>query len=91
MEEQRLCQICNGNYVENEMHVLLNCQVYQDLRLKLFTKACLINTDFNTMSDHDKFVFLFSNIDMIRLCAKTCCDILQKRPFLFSKLSYKNK
>lgn len=76
--EQRICPVC-GLSVEDEKHVLLECSFYQDLRTKLFKKACEIYNDFHFMTQTEQVRFLFSSPDIIRLCAKTCYLILQKR------------
>ena len=80
---QRLCHFCN--VVEDETHVILNCSLYEDLRNVLFSKASLVLPNFNDLNHTEKMSFLFSNTDMIRLCAKTCFKILQKRNAAFYK------
>lgn len=82
-EEMRLCPFCN--VVENELHVILNCRMYDDLRETLYVKAQECAPHFNSMSDGNKFVFLFSNHHLVRVCAKTCAAILQRRQFLTCK------
>ena len=82
-ENLRLCPFCN--VVENEMHAILNCNTYEDLRDALFKKASECSLDFDSMSDEEKFMFLFSNINLVRPCAKTCALILQRRQFLICK------
>ena len=43
-EELRICDHCNLNSVENEMHILFHCDVYNDLRKTLFIKINDRNT-----------------------------------------------
>ena len=62
-ENSRLCPFCNE--VENEMHAILNCRMYKDRRKTLFQKASDISHRFESMSDEDKFIFLFSNNDIL--------------------------
>ena len=81
--DERLCPFCDN--VENEYHVLFHCAVYNDIREHLFNHAIVCNAMFMTLSDNDKFNFLFSNSKMIRTCAKTCYHILQRRLFLNCK------
>ena len=80
---ERVCPFCDK--IEHEYHVLFNCPVYCDIREQLFNHALFSNNMFMTLSDIDKFQFLFSNADMIRACAKTCHLILQRRLFLLCK------
>jgi hypothetical protein len=37
--ENRLCVVCNKNCVESEKHFLLDCPLYDDLRLILFLQC----------------------------------------------------
>ena len=82
-EEARLCPFCN--VLENEMHVIMNCRVYDDLREPLLAKAVNCNPTFNSLSEVNQFVFLFSSPDLVRICAKTCAKILQRRHTLTCK------
>ena len=52
--------------VENELHVILECQIYNDLRDKLLSKAIICNSEFPNLSKIDQFIMLFSNKDLIR-------------------------
>ena len=77
-ENDRVCLFCKGG-IENEKHVLLECPMYESDRAVLINKANNLCDNYNTMSETDKLVFLFTNPDMIRVLAKTCCNILIKR------------
>ncbi len=77
--DQRLCEFCNDNAVEDELHVILKCTFYDDLREELFEAAENINNNFMNLSDTDKFSFLFSNCNIVKLCAKSCYNILSRR------------
>ena len=37
--EDRLCQVCDQNAVENEIHFLLHCTLYEDLRRAMIFKS----------------------------------------------------
>lgn len=74
---QRLCHFCSE--IEDEKHVILNCSAYRDLRNQLFTKASSVLPNFIVLNDNEKISFLFTNQNMIRMCAKTCFKILQQR------------
>ena len=79
---ERICPFCRA-YVENETHVIINCETYECVRESLFQTAVRVCPDFNLLTE--KMIFLFSNSSMIRECAKACWLILQHR----SALSYK--
>ena len=63
---QRLCHVCNT--VEDELHVILKCSLYNNLRALLFSRAVLILPNFSDLDDSAKLSFLFSNPEMIRVC-----------------------
>ena len=75
--ENRFCPNCT-TCVESETHVMLYCPLYSDIRTSLFEK-CHTITDFNSMSDIEKMVVLFSNKLLIRDTAKACYNILMTR------------
>ena len=63
-EDLRICDHCSLNSVENEMHVLFHCNLYDDLRGILFTKINeRLNKLFTNYNDHDKVCFFFNNTD----------------------------
>ena len=75
---ERMCSVCSGE-VEDEAHVLLRCSLYSTFRDHLFNIACTFNGFFLSFNDNQKLVFLFSDFNMIRICAKTCNLILNER------------
>lgn len=77
-EEQRLCPICELA-VENEVHVLFHCPLYQSLRNDIVNKAIEIDASFNNLCDQDRLNFVLSNEHMIKVSSKTCFLILKAR------------
>ena len=75
---KRICPICKSG-VETDTHVLTQCPVYEALRTVLYDNAIHINKDFIHLSDEQKCVFVFSNLDLTKRTAKTCYNILQLR------------
>jgi hypothetical protein len=55
--------------------------MYDNFRKPLLDYANYTCDLFTTMSKHEKFMYLFAHQDthMIRLLAKTCCEILKYR------------
>ena len=58
--EERLCEICNKQEIEDEIHFLLNCSFYCDLRSHSQLAATL-NHSFHNLSPKEKFSFLMCN------------------------------
>ena len=53
--EQRICAHCGKNEIENEMHFLIECSLYDDLRFDFFQLVSSYITNFCLMSREDKF------------------------------------
>ena len=73
-----MCSVCSGE-VEHEAHVLFQCPLYSTFRNHLFNIAYTFNDFFLSFNDNQKLVFLFSDFNMIRICAKTGNLILNER------------
>jgi hypothetical protein len=58
---ERLCQLCNSNIVEDENHFLHHCTKYTLEREVLYTKAHMEFEGFQHLSDTEKTIFLFEN------------------------------
>ena len=59
-EDLRICDHCSLNSVENEMHVLFQCNLYDDLRKILFIKINERNKLFTNYNNHVKYVFFLT-------------------------------
>ena len=78
-ENERVCPFCNC--IEDEVYVLLYCNLYADVRQFLFDKAVSINSTFLTLNDDDMLSFILSNVSIARFSAKTGNDIFIIRSF----------
>ena len=76
--EERLCPVCKGE-VEDEFHVVMNCEYYKDIRDELYEHAQHFNQLFNNLSNGEKFKYLMSNVDIVKFTAKACRHILLRR------------
>ena len=59
--EERICTLCTLNEVEDEIHFLLECPVYTNLRSNLFTVTRTRNTNFDTLNNDQKLTYLMKN------------------------------
>ena len=55
-EAERTCTFCKDS-VEDELHVLFDCPLYNEIRLEIFQYAQIINCHFNLPTKLEKFVF----------------------------------
>lgn len=69
------------NSVETEEHVLLSCSLYDDLREHLFINISTHVNNFYGLNNDDKVSVILGSddINVIKISAKTCCDILNRR------------
>ena len=80
---QRTCFNCRES-VESEKPILLHCPLYEDLQYEMFYEASQVNPQFDLLNDDEKIVYLFSSTNIIKIVAKTCKDILdRRRDFLY--------
>ena len=71
-EEQRVCLICGQNTVENEIHFLIYCPVYDENRTELFNS--IERLDFPNMTDTQKIHYLTSDECMVKKTAQFIVD-----------------
>ena len=62
------CNLCNDNVIEDEIHFLLRCDFYPDIRRPSSAKAQLCNRDFHL---NDKFIFIVNFVNMQFILAST--------------------
>lgn len=58
---ERLCRYCDKSVIENEIHFLIDCELYSDIRYELFQNAISQNNSFQTMSSGEKLIFLMKS------------------------------
>ncbi len=75
-EESRVGFECPDK-IENELHVIIQCELYTDLPVSLFESATII------CPDSDKLCFLLSNDKICIDVPRTLRDILEKRRQFF--------
>ena len=59
--EDRLCNMCDDNSVEDELHFLCICPFYNNVRKAMYENVSALNLDFPQMSNDQKFIELMSN------------------------------
>ncbi len=70
--QERICPMCEMDEIEYEIHVMIFCFLYNDIKATLYESTLLIDNDFNTYNNMDKFLFLMDNEGIIRKTAKAC-------------------
>ena len=62
-EKDRICKECNLNVVENELHFLVECDKYNQLRSQLFNSIFTLSKgkwNLSAISKHDCFIILIN-------------------------------
>ena len=76
---ERLCGFCEASVIEDETHLLISCSFYSDLRHELFQNASDINTNFESMSDSEKLIFLMKTDILLIKIASTLLQMNRRR------------
>ncbi len=77
--EQRICEVCDSNNVEDEMHFFISCNAFTQERTNLFTHVSQFVDNFNEFSLVDKFIVLMSDPNICTFTAKACHYMFIKR------------
>ena len=56
--ENRKCTLCNHNEVENEVHFVCECPVYDDHRSVMYNEILNKHSDFDIYLNQDKFNYI---------------------------------
>ena len=83
--DKRKCISCDE--VECESHVILKCPLYKDIRELFYKDVCdLLSHEeyelFLLSDDSDKLSYILSSPQCVKLAARTCYDILERRRIL---------
>ena len=82
MKTCRLNNVCVpsvcADSVEDELHVILDCQTYADIRAPLVQAACDIDPLLRDNAN-ELLYFILDNNDVCTLSAKTLLSILKRR------------
>ena len=84
-EDERLCQVCENNTIENEMHFLMLCPAYNNERQKLLQIASQVVNGFYDLSMHDQFVILMKDANLCHVTARACYKMFSSRKSLLFK------
>ncbi len=66
---ERFCNFCKGNLVEDENHVVMGCDNYNDSQKEVIEKLLLIFPDFNSKTEEEKIIYIIStkNVELINI------------------------
>ena len=72
--DERTCCLCPNGDVEDEVHFLTNCSLYDTYRVAMYEQACRMNPEFPIYDNLDKFVFLVNDMQLetLKYVYKAC-------------------
>ena len=76
--DRRFCVRCH-NDVEDELHALIRCPLYKDIRKSLFEYILIYVPNFMELDDNDKLVIVLSDGRVARAAARACSQIIEER------------
>ena len=82
-KSERFCPFCPIS-VEDEIHFLINCKSYNELRKQLLNSALKVKPYFSYYSERDKFCFLLSCENLVDEVAKFVWDAMELRKNLMT-------
>ena len=59
--DNRLCEICKSNEIEDEIHFITSCSAYATERENLYERFIIQNKNFKMLPNISKFIWLMSN------------------------------
>jgi hypothetical protein len=77
-KEERVCEVCN-NGIEDEIHFLVNCKLYETLREPLLDICTELRPQFRYYSDQEKFIFLMTTPFLMGNVSKFLDSSLKER------------
>ena len=79
--ESRLCNYCDKNVIEDELHFLIECNNYDELRSTFYEKCRQENCSFEELTSEEIFTFIFimNNNLIINDSMNFVYDIFHKR------------
>ena len=77
--EQRICQRCTSNSVDDEIHFLITCYYFATQKTSLHAESKLHNTEFDSLSNNNKFIYIMSSTHrpLVICLAKYTCTCFQ--------------
>ncbi len=83
--EQRVCEVCDSNDVEDEMHFLIFYNAFTQERTELYANVSQFVGTFNQLSLGDKFIVLMSVPNICTFTSIACHNMLVKRQAILYK------
>ncbi len=77
--EERICHCCNTNSVEDEVHFLVVCPLYSDLRYDLWLKIIRSDPSFIQLRPVDQLIYLMASSDLYKPLAALITHMFRRR------------
>ena len=78
---ERKCQQCDLNQVEDEHHFIFKCSKYENHRREFMTQCQMVTNNFNLLTDEEKLYYIFnSDPDMLKIFGCFVSKSFELRP-----------
>ncbi len=81
--EQRVCEVCDSDNVEDEMHLLISCNAFTQERTEFYANVSQLVGNFNELPLEDTFIVLMSDPNICTFTARACHDMFIKHQAIF--------
>ena len=81
--EQRTCQRCTLNSVDDKIHFSITCSYFTTQRTSLFAESKLLNSEFDSLSNDDNYIMSSTHRPLVICLAKytySCFQTLSVSP-----------
>ena len=87
---ERLCKYCKAQEIEDETHLLISCDFYDDIRYELFALAGQFDSNFINLLPENKMVFLMQNPNLQFKLASSLQKMIKRRTAALHWLNLRN-
>ncbi len=77
--KDRICKVCSSGKIEDEQHVLIECELYNDLRYKLFQHMNVLDKEFTVIPPFEQFKRIMSTTNVQYVLAQFIFKLIQRR------------
>lgn len=82
--DNRLCQLCNMQEIEDEKHFIVNCAAYIDIRNVMYNKVITKNRQFLEKTDTEKCIYLLTH-ESVFICQYIKDAWFRRREAIYKK------
>jgi hypothetical protein len=75
----RICTLCSSHNIENEIHFVIDCLFYEDLRYTMMNELSKQYPDFKDLPSLAKYCIIMCDVNCIKMICQTICCMYNRR------------